>query len=178
MNALCMRKSGPRPGPTNTAMAALAEETAHLDEHGWCVLKGVVSEQVAADSRAMMDDHLGPVGVADIQLTPDREAAVGGLLWGQKNVSWPEPGASGGGGPVIHTGGSAHSLQHPLYDARTAAVVGPMAAPMMQILRSTPETLKLVHQNYRRTDPSPGPYPDYINTQPSQINGAEAGFHM
>ena len=36
-----------------------------------------------------------------------------GLTAGQKNVQWPNPAAADGGGPVIHTGGCAHSLQHP-----------------------------------------------------------------
>ena len=135
----------------------------HLDAHGYCVLRKVVGPDVAAASRAMMDEHLGPP-CADIEMAAERGQAG---VWGQKNVSWPADGAyaADGGAPVVHTGGSAHSLQHPLYDARCADVVPPMAERMARILRCAPGGggLKLIHQNYRRTDPSPPPFPELID---------------
>ena len=190
--------------PPTAAEVAGAES--HLSEHGWCVIKNVVSADVASESRdseyhhmpaafrrcswisrphpavphtpAVMDDFLGPP-CEDIEATDDKdEATTTGSRWFQKSVNWPEPAAAGGGAPVLHTGGHAHSLQHPLRDARSASVVGPMAPIMQQLLRSTPETLKLFHQNYRRTDPSPPPddgYPEIIN---GAIDGAKAGFHV
>ena len=164
--------------------AELAAATRHLDEFGYCVLRGVVDERVATACRAMMDEHLGPP-CEDVNMAAERGAAP---YWGQKNVSWPADGAyaADGGAPVIHTGGYAHSLQHPLYDARCAATVPPMAASMGTILRSGttdrsgPSGLKLIHQNFRRTDPQPGPYPELIGGVQRSEDGKQpaAGFHM
>eukprot|EP01046_Picozoa_sp_COSAG06_P007822 COSAG06_NODE_389_length_16410_cov_39.606952_3_plen_338_part_00 len=160
--------------------AEIASAGDHLDEHGWCVIKNVVSTEIADDSCCMMDEFLGP-HCKDIAAVPDQaEAAASGVRWMQKGVQWPEPAAAGGGAPVLHTGGYAHSLQHPLRDARSAAVVGPMAPIMQQLLRSSPEGLKLFHQNYRRTDPSPPPEDGsgYAEIVDGAIDGGRAGFHM
>lgn len=126
-----------------------------------------------------MDDFLGPL-CEDIQATADRNEVLAGdkSRWFQKGVNWPEPAAAGGGAPVLHTGGWAHSLQHPLRDARSGALVAPMAPVVQQLLRSNPDGLKLIHQNFRRTDPSPPPdggYPDIVD---GCIDGSKAGFHM
>jgi hypothetical protein len=152
----------------------------HLDEHGFCVLRGVLDAGVAADARRMMDEHLGPP-CKDIDMSAQRGEA---LVWGQKNVSWPADGAyaADGGAPVIHTGGYAHSLQHPLYDSRCAAVVPPMVEPVSQLLRTSASRaggLKLIHQNFRRTDPSPPPYPVLQDgVQLGDAGKPAAGFHM
>ena len=54
-----------------------------------------------------------------------------------------------------------HSLQHPIPDARTALPVEPLAEVMSEVLRcNSVDDLVLVHQNFRRTDPSPGPHPE------------------
>jgi hypothetical protein len=127
-----------------------------------------------------MDEFLGPL-CKDIKATADRNEALasgGTSRWFQKGVNWPEPSAAGGGAPVLHTGGWAHSLQHPLRDARSAAVVAPMAPIVQQLLRSSPDGLKLFHQNYRRTDPSPPPDGDYPDIIDGCIDGSKAGFHM
>jgi hypothetical protein len=155
------------------------DAAAHLDEHGWCVYRGVLSGEDCAASRAMMDEHLGPPA-KDIAMHADRAtAAAQGIAWGQKNVQWPEPDAGAGGAPVIHTGGYAHSLQHPLYDPRAALPVGPIAPIASHLLRSSPSTgLKLIHQNYRRTDPSPPPHPKLSHGVQTNPDGPAAGFHM
>eukprot|EP01043_Picozoa_sp_COSAG02_P017193 COSAG02_NODE_774_length_17325_cov_322.794381_9_plen_318_part_00 len=126
-----------------------------------------------------MDDFLGPL-CKDIPTTDDRkEAEVSDLRWFQKGVNWPEPAAAGGGAPVLHTGSWAHSLQHPIRDPRSAATVAPMAPIMQQLLRTSPQKLKLFHQNYRRTDPSPPGETGYpvIDTN-GRMDGGKAGFHM
>ena len=66
-----------------SAATPLAAEIAHLDEHGWTVVKSVVSPEVAADCRAMMDDFLGP-RAADIDMSADKKAAQAAQkVWGE-----------------------------------------------------------------------------------------------
>ncbi len=128
--------------------------------------------------RTVMDDFLGPL-CQDIPATDDRaKAAASDLRWFQKGVNWPNPAAAGGGAPVLHTGGWAHSLQHPIRDPRSAAAVAPMAPIMQQLLRTSPEKLKLFHQNYRRTDPSPPGEKGFPEIDNGRIDGSRAGFHM
>ena len=77
---------------------------------------------------------------------------------------WPERTAAEGGGPLLtEEGPYMHSLQHPIPDARTALPVEPLAEVMSEVLRcNSVDDLVLVHQNFRRTDPSPGPHPPFI----------------
>ena len=51
---------------------------------------------------------------------------------------------------------------HPLHDARAALTVPHIAPIMGDLLRcsDTESALCLIHQNFRRTDPSPGPHPE------------------
>jgi len=59
--------------------AEIASAGDHLDEHGWCVIKNVVSTEIADDSCCMMDEFLGP-HCKDIAAVPDQaEAAASGV---------------------------------------------------------------------------------------------------
>ena len=69
-----------------------------------------------------------------------------------------------------------HSLQHPIRDARTALPVPPLLEVMGDVLRAEPDGLLLIHQNFRRTDPSPGPHPKI--RPDGAFDGAKAGFHQ
>lgn len=95
----------------------------------------------------------------------------------QKGTMWPELSAAQGGGPLLtEEGAHMHSLQHPIADARTALPVVPLLEVMSDVLRSEPEDLLLVHQNFRRTDPSPGPHPEIA--EDGSFDGSQAGFHQ
>ena len=140
----------------------------HLDEHGYCTVPGVVDEETAAQVRAMMDEFLGPAC--------DHIDFVGRGM--QKGTMWPERTAAEGGGPLLtEEGPYMHSLQHPIPDARTALPVEPLAEVMSEVLRcNSVDDLVLVHQNFRRTDPSPGPHPEL--GADGTFDGAKAGFHQ
>jgi hypothetical protein len=80
--------------------AEMAEAIAHLDEHGWCVCRGVVGAAVAADARAMVDAHLGPP-CKDIAMHDNQDAArTAGVVWGQKNGERGPALTSREGGPT------------------------------------------------------------------------------
>jgi hypothetical protein len=51
--ALCQRECDMPPAATEVAAAG-----AHLEEHGWCVIKNVVSSDVAKDSRDSEYTHV------------------------------------------------------------------------------------------------------------------------
>ena len=140
----------------------------HLDEHGYCTVPAVVDEATAAQVRAMMDEFLGPAC--------DHIDFVGRGM--QKGTMWPERTAAEGGRPLLtEEGPYMHSLQHPIPDARTALPVEPLAEVMSEVLRcNSVDDLVLVHQNFRRTDPSPGPHPEL--GADGTFDGAKAGFHQ
>ena len=133
----------------------------HLDEHGYCTVPAVVDEATAAQVRAMMDEFLGPAC--------DHIDFVGRGM--QKGTMWPERTAAEGGRPLLtEEGPYMHSLQHPIPDARTALPVEPLAEVMSEVLRcNSVDDLVLVHQNFRRTDPSPGPHPE-LNRRARETN--------
>ena len=92
---------------------------------------------------------------------------------------WPALSAAEGGGPVIgRMGDEARDVEHPIHDARAALTIPFLAPSMAKILRAN--DLKLIHQNYRRTVPSPPPYPQYCGdgVLGRQIQGSELYLHM
>ena len=96
---------------------------------------------------------------------------------------WPERSAEEGGGPTVSgrtvTGqGFTAQCEHPLHDARAALTVPHLAPIMSQLLRcsDTESELCLIHQNFRRTDPSPGPHPPCIGE--GRLDGTQASFHV
>jgi hypothetical protein len=143
----------------------------HLDEHGYCVVRSVIDPGTAAVVRGMMDTFLGPPAAHC-----DCEAL--GL---QKGTMWPVAGSSK---PLLtEEGAYMHSLQHPIPDARTALPVPPLMKVMGEVLRcSVPaDELVLIHQNFRRTDPSPpdeGPYGHPKVAADGTFDGTSAGFHQ
>ena len=149
----------------------VAGGSAHLDQHGWCVFRGVITPEAAEESRAMMDELL-----AD-EREEDREGRA------YQRRPWPERSAEEGGGPTVSgrtvTGqGFTAQCEHPLHDARAALTVPHLAPIMSQLLRCTDaeSELCLIHQNFRRTDPSPGPHPPFIGE--GRLDGTQASFHV
>eukprot|EP01051_Picozoa_sp_SAG22_P001168 SAG22_NODE_43_length_25304_cov_5.394644_20_plen_843_part_00 len=149
-------------------MATLAGfDAQQLAEHGITVVKRVLPADTCAATCAMMDEILG--GPA--------EAVHAGFQPGP----WPEQPWQDGGRPVVTTGSYTHSLQHPIRDGRAAACVAPLVPVMAAALRcdDVGTQLKLVHQNFRRTDPSPPPpdgWPEI--TSDGRLDGRRAGLHI
>ena len=83
-------------------------------------------------------------------------------------------------GPMLMTGRYLHWLEHPIADPRTALSVEATAAVMADVLRcADPERdLKLIHQNHRRTDPSPGPYPELEDGEFVQGDQVRTRLHV
>lgn len=157
-----------------------AEDQAHLDEHGFCVIKGVVDESTAGTVRSLIDDLLG----REPRETIDADA-LGYQTYETLNVhgidyKWPRKlGDDPTSTPMLKTGGYLHWVEHPIHDARAAVAVPAMAPLLAKLLRCTDpiNDLKLIHQNFRRTDPSPPPYPDYIAE--GILDGSSGvGFHL
>ena len=148
--------------------AVTAEDQAHLDEHGYCVIRNVVDESVAAQVRSLIDDLLGP----EPRETIDAEAlgyqTYDTLKHDGVDYKWPRKlGDDPTSTPILKTGGYLHWAEHPIHDQRAAAAVPAMAPLLAKLLRCTdPERdLKLIHQNFRRTDPSPPPYAECTRTR-------------
>ena len=158
----------------------------HLDEHGWCVVRSVADEDTCGAVRTMIEELLGPpaetIDAAARGYQTYETVAEHGQDW-----KWPRVMADEGGAPIIRTNSHLHWVEHPIADARAAAAVPAMAPAMAKLLRCTDaeNDLKLIHQNFRRTDPSPGPYPEYVADGVLQGGGGKSGpgvrhggFHM
>ena len=138
-----------------------------LDANGYCTVPGVLEPAKCKLVRSMMDEYLGPP-------CDHIDFEARGM---QKGSMWPERSAAEGGGPLLtEEGPYMHSLQHPIPDPRTALPVPPLLEVMGDILRAEPDDLLLIHQNFRRTDPSPGPHPKI--RPDGTFDGAKAGFHQ
>ena len=146
-------------------------DLAQFDAEGWCVVRNVLSKEAAAAAREMMDEVLGP---------PDGTAPMAdsaGRVYQPR--PWPRISAAEGGGPVVNYAGPllageplrgfVRQVEHPIRDARAATVVEPMVPHVAAALRCTEPNSEmcLIHQNFRRTDPSPPPY-----------ESLTAGLHM
>ena len=121
-----------------------AADAAHLEEHGFCVVRGLVDPELCAAARAMVDRFFGD---------SPAEAVVGG-----QPGPWPDD----DGDEVIMSANWAHSLMHPIRDPLPAQLVAPMVPVMSDALCADVSSLKLISQNFRRTDPSPPPEGGYI----------------
>jgi hypothetical protein len=143
----------------------------HLDQHGYCTVAGVLDAPRCDEVVAMMDQYFGPP-------CDHIDSEARGLQKGGRGAPmWPTINAAEGGMPFLtEEGPYMHSLQHPIPDARTALPVPPLAEVMAEVLRCKTQDLLLIHQNFRRTDPSPGPHPDLDAT--GGFDGAKAGFHQ
>ncbi len=138
-----------------------------LDSNGYCTVPAVLDAEKCELVRSMMDEFLGPP-------CDHIDFKARGM---QKGSMWPERSAAEGGGPLLtEEGPYMHSLQHPIPDARTALPVPPLLEVMSDVLRADPDDLVLIHQNFRRTDPSPGPHPEI--RPDGTFDGAKAGFHQ
>jgi hypothetical protein len=67
---------------------------------------------------------------------------------------WPEPGATE---PYITSGNFTHSILHPIADPVAAELVIPLVPLQADLLRCDIGDVKLLNQNFRRTDRSPPP---------------------
>ena len=164
-------------------MAAVVtpEDQACLDEHGYCVIKSVVDEAVATSIRSLIDDLLGPEPRETIDAAALGYQTYETLKSHGADYKWPRKlGDDPTSTPILKTGNHLHWVEHPIHDARAAAAVPAMAPLLASLLRCTdPERdLKLIHQNFRRTDPSPPPYPDYIDEGVLDGTGGGVGFHL
>jgi hypothetical protein len=139
-----------------------AQHVAELDARGFTVARGVVGEAACAAARAMMDAHLGPAGGAAPMADPSGRP--------YQPRPWPLLSAREGGGPVVNyvsqlragrAPGFVRQVEHPIRAAAAAAVVAPMVPLVAAGLRckDPARELCLIHQNFRRTDPSPPPHP-------------------
>ena len=142
----------------------------HFDTHGWCVIRNVMSEEEAAAGRAMMDELL-----TQSDCDPDGRPF--------QPRPWPALSAAANGGPT--RGGDVTKVadvMHPIHDKRTALGVVASSRAVAPLLRSKGVEfggLKLIHQNWRRTLPTPPPengFPEYL--EPGIISGRRAGLHM
>ena len=158
---------------TAEGMAVPESDVRHLDEHGFCVVRGLIDEDTAAQTRAMIDELL-------VTPAPTPKAVGKGECQSYRDGNlWPEVSAAEGGAPILLTGNYMHWLEHPIADPRTALTVPAQYPVMAQLLRSVDaeQTLKLLHQNFRRTDPSPPPYASEISPD-GTLDGTNVGFHM
>ena len=154
-------------------MAVPDSDVRHLDEHGFCVVRGLIDEDTAAQTRAMIDELL-------VTPAPTPKVVGKGECQSYRDGNlWPEVSAAEGGAPILLTGNYMHWLEHPIADPRTALTVPAQYPVMAQLLRSVDaeQTLKLLHQNFRRTDPSPPPYASEISPD-GTLDGTNVGFHM
>jgi hypothetical protein len=151
----------------------------HFDTHGWCVIPDVMSQDEAAAGRAMMDELL----TAD-DCDPDgRRFQIRGT-GPSAFPGWPTLSAAENGGPS--RGGDITTrcdVMHPIHDARTALGVVASAQVVAPLLRSNGAGagLRLIHQNWRRTLPTPPPeegFPEYLPGQPGVLSAERAGLHM
>ena len=149
------------------------------------VVPSLVDSGTCARVRAMMDGILGEsceyVEGSDLRIHPPTQSKAGFA----SNVDRPAAESQGGGGgdagllrkpdspeapaddrwpardatePYISSGNFTHSILHPINDAAAASIVPPMVDLHLDLLRCSDATnLKLLNQNFRRTDRSPPP---------------------
>eukprot|EP01051_Picozoa_sp_SAG22_P007789 SAG22_NODE_561_length_9080_cov_2.242623_2_plen_348_part_00 len=142
-----------------------ARHAAEVEADGYTIVRGAVPAEVVAAARAMMDEILGPAGSAEAPMEDGD-----GRKYQQR--PWPRLSAAQGGGPVVNYvravgegggPGTTRQVEHPIRDTRAAACFPPMVPAVAAVLRckDPASELCLVHQNFRRTDPSPPPYPSF-----------------
>jgi hypothetical protein len=152
-----------------------SSDVEHFDAHGWCVVRGVLTEAEAAAGRAMMDELL----TADSQCDHDGRPF--------QARPWPALSALENGGPT-RSGDVATvaQVEHPIHDERTALGIVAAASAVAPLLRSKGAVsavrgggLKLIHQNWRRTLPTPPPEGGYLEyLEPRLLSAERAGLHM
>jgi hypothetical protein len=133
-----------------------------LDTLGFTVVKNVVSKDLTAQARELVDKIIGspppPAGELGLERCPTEGPGARG-----QPGPWPEP---GDGRPVISSGGYTHSLHHPIADEQyghaglMARLLEPYVEINKQLLRCDDASamgLKLMQQFFRRTDLGPGP---------------------
>ena len=85
------------------------EHQAHLDEHGYCVIKSVVDEATAGTVRAMIDDLLGPEPRETIDAGERGYQTYETLKQHGTDYKWPRKlGDDPTSTPIIKTGNHLH----------------------------------------------------------------------
>ena len=152
----------------------------HLALHGYAVVKGLVEPELCCGARAMIDAILGakakqvaqvdlkidydPLSAAAVDAdlkspVPGQRTSAGATAPAVRNRAgednrWPE---SVHDPPYITSGNFTHSILHPINDPAAALLVPPMVPLQADLLRCRTEDVKLLNQNFRRTDRSPPP---------------------
>jgi len=124
-------------------------DTAHLEEHGWAIVRGVVDPGVCARACRCIDDILGPA-VHTVQADGRGQSDEALEATGSR---WPDP----EGLPLISSGGPWRTkVMHPIRDSVTAELVAPLAPLFAELYRcERPQDLKLLQHMFTRTDALP-----------------------